>query len=268
MGKASRDKWLERIARARADAERDSKPDYGLWIGFVAFASAAFLFVLQENGVSVNWLLSAVIYAACVVTIVWSTNAHVFARRATTRLKYPTLLLILVLLGGVSYVGVKKQYDKDTSLPLPPPDAKYITYYGATGRTGGVSLNSLTGDVISGDATSEEEVNGDLLSRYADRYYLLAVCFHYRGDEDFKDVTDLSKSERSNISPGLILLRMPWNQHFRKEFGYFESTAYGLLLIPKEVNPNEISTIRNATHLGGYLIQEAMGPPGYDIKRR
>lgn len=261
MGKASKDKWLRKIAQAELRSKPEQAPDYGLWIGIVALAVGGIFFLLQTNGVGVNWPLSIIIYLICTSGIVWSTSVHVFSRRHSTKARFPVLALIVLTCGVISVIGVRKQYDKDTSLPLPTPDAKYITYYGPTGRAGDVWIDRKTGAVRSGIAINDVEVNGNLLTIYARTYYLIAVSFHFAGDEDPKDVIDLSTSGRVEISRGLILLRIPWNEHFRKEIGRFHDTAYALMLVPKDVDPSRIQSIRDATHLGGYLLEEATGPP-------
>lgn len=52
------------------------KPDYGLYVGLLFGFVSVFFFVLQSNGVEVNWFWSAAIYALCTAGVVWTTLKH------------------------------------------------------------------------------------------------------------------------------------------------------------------------------------------------
>jgi hypothetical protein len=92
----------------------------------------------------------------------------------------------------------------------------------------------------------------------------MAVCFHWYGFQDYKDVEGISKSPIVEISKGSILLRIEWDTQFVKELASHPSqtgTSYGLIMIPRGISATQITTMRQATNLGGYILDTASGPP-------
>ena len=87
------------------------KPDYGLFVGIFFGIVSFFFFVLQSNGVEVNWQLSALIYVICTVALVWTLSAHALPGKGKKALiAVIPLVLLCVVLG---FVGTAKQFHKD-----------------------------------------------------------------------------------------------------------------------------------------------------------
>ena len=47
-----------------------------MFLGIIGFLGGPFLFVLQANGVEMNWFISAFIYAVCLVICIWTFVSH------------------------------------------------------------------------------------------------------------------------------------------------------------------------------------------------
>ncbi|HEY6487530.1 MAG TPA: hypothetical protein VIY99_00270 [Terracidiphilus sp.] len=102
------------MAESNQDQEPSSnKPDYGLFVGILFGIVSVFFFVLQSNGVEVNWLISSVIYVICTLALVWTILAHALPGKGKKALwvVIPLVLLCVVL----GFIGTAKQFYKDHS---------------------------------------------------------------------------------------------------------------------------------------------------------
>jgi hypothetical protein len=90
----------------------EHKPDYGLYVGILFGIVGVFFFALQSNGVEVNWVWSAFIYAACTIGAVWTTLKHALpgSGRAKRVIVVIPIVLICAILGSI---GTTKQYHKE-----------------------------------------------------------------------------------------------------------------------------------------------------------
>jgi hypothetical protein len=112
------------------EAEQDSldnspKPDRGLYIGILFGVVSILFFVLQSNGVEVNWLTSAAIYVFCVVAVVWTTLRHALPGRGFISYWVAAGLAILFLcLGSIgTYRQYRKEHPKESPMAVGKPTA-------------------------------------------------------------------------------------------------------------------------------------------------
>jgi hypothetical protein len=87
------------------------KPDYGLFVGILFGIASVFFFVLQSNGIEVNSLWSAVIYAACTFVLVWTLFVHALPGRRWAGVFIG--VLVLLLCGVLGVIGTTKQFRKE-----------------------------------------------------------------------------------------------------------------------------------------------------------
>ena len=93
----------------------NKKPDHGLFVGILFGVFSIFFFVLQSNGVEVNWLWSAALYAFCTIAVVWTTLRHALPGKG--RMSRIAVILLLVLICIVlGSIGTVKQYRKEHPL--------------------------------------------------------------------------------------------------------------------------------------------------------
>ena len=109
------------------------KPDVGLFVGIFSGIAGLFFFVLQANGVEVNWLWSLLIYLLCTGGAVWTALAHALPSKGRwIKWTIGTLLALLCLTLGS--IGTFKQYKKEhlpksaeASAGLPAPTSSNQT---------------------------------------------------------------------------------------------------------------------------------------------
>lgn len=177
----------------------------------------------------------------------------------TYRWPYPAKwLLVIVAVSAIGWGGwtnVSLQYLNERF----PPGVQYFQRWG-----GSVSDPTVirAGKVVSGASASNVVANGDLLTRFAGKYKVMTVCYHWKGDVDPKDVQNISKSNIFDIHPGPIEMSIPWNEQFIQEVGRGDSgTNYLLLLVPNKVSVGDVHSVRSALDLGGYSLINVSGPP-------
>jgi hypothetical protein len=73
-----------------------------------------------------------------------------------------------------------------------PEPLKYIDSYGPTDTP--VLLSKETPHHLLGNKSSKVIVNGSLLGRFADKYNLVSIAFHWNGSQDYKDAPNIAKS--------------------------------------------------------------------------
>ena len=103
--------------------------------------------------------------------------------------------------------------------------------------------------------------NGSLLLSYRDSYHVAAVGFHYYGTGDIKDAPGLQKSELYDIENGPIVMRIKPDAQFIEAANRERGTSYALLLVPKNVQMDQFSVLRQAESIGVIILQTAAGPP-------
>jgi len=168
-------------------------------------------------------------------------------------------LVVTFVLFSVFIVGlVTRFYIARNSPELPPRAAPYMTSWGTTSRDG---AEFTYGKLTKGAATSDVEVNGDLLAAYARNYKIVAVCFHWNGSRAYLDTEGLSKSKPYNIAKSSVLITIPWRDSFIREMENQKGTTYALLLVPVGLSPDKFETLRDATQQGAYVLQASSGPP-------
>jgi hypothetical protein len=105
-------------------------------------------------------------------------------------------------------------------------------------------------------------VDGSSLKWYVERYRLIAVAFHYFGEQDIDDVDGIQKSQPYDIrrEPQVVMVR-PDSKFIAEILRGSVTTNYHLLLVPRGVNDKAFATLRQAKQLGVFDIWSASGPP-------
>jgi hypothetical protein len=104
-------------------------PDYGLFVGILFGIVSIFFFVLQSNGVEVNWIVSAAIYLFCTIAVVWTLLTHALpGKRKASVLAGVPVAALCVILGSV---GTLKQFSKEhpTRTPLGPTNPETSKHF-------------------------------------------------------------------------------------------------------------------------------------------
>jgi hypothetical protein len=125
----------------------------------------------------------------------------------------------------------------------PGPQPMYMTQWG--------SLPKATGGPAGAVVAS-----GTLLADKADRFNVAAAQLHWDGREDILDAGHLQKSAPFDIVAGDITMIIPWDRQFAKE--PMGSNFY-LLLVPKGVTLDRITTLRQAQSMGVVVLQHMSG---------
>jgi hypothetical protein len=112
------------------------KPDFALFLTVVALLLALAFFVLQSNGVEVNWFWSAVIYLGAIAGIVWTYLVHLVPHlgRAT---KITSSTICVLLFGWIFSLGIRLQYQKQH----PPPPVISVRINTLEGLPDGITNN-------------------------------------------------------------------------------------------------------------------------------
>src|SRR5262249_43674661 len=102
----------------RTKPKRRHKADLALFITVLGLVSAFFIALLQANGVSANWWISAGLYSVILAICVWSLLRHAVPYHGNATKVVSSGLLILVI-GGVGVYAVTRQYRADRQLQAP-----------------------------------------------------------------------------------------------------------------------------------------------------
>lgn len=90
----------------------------------------------------------------------------------------------------------------------------------------------------------------------------LAIAFHYKGDVDFEDVSQLQKSAPYDVRVGAQVMIFHYDEKFAAEWASgLRNTSYVLLIVPSTVRPEDFSTIRQALSKGARIAGGGAGPP-------
>jgi hypothetical protein len=99
-------------------------------------------------------------------------------------------------------------------------------------------------------------------ARQDDTQKFMAVAFHYRGDTDIEDVSDLQKSSLYDVRLGVQMIVFHFDDKFAAEWANgMKNTNYILLTVPSTVRPDDFSTLRQAITKGAKIIAGGTGPP-------
>jgi len=90
----------------------------------------------------------------------------------------------------------------------------------------------------------------------------LDVAFHYKGEVDFEDVSELQKSALYDVRVGAQVMIFRYDEKFAAEWASgIKTTSYILLIVPSTVRPEDFSTIRQALSKGAKIVGGGSGPP-------
>jgi hypothetical protein len=91
---------------------------------------------------------------------------------------------------------------------------------------------------------------------------LLAIAFHYKGDVDINDVSELQKSALYDVRTGAQIMVFHYDDKFAAEFAAgIRNTNYFLFIVPSAFRPDGFSTVRQAFAQGARLAGAGVGPP-------
>jgi len=95
-----------------AETKIQGKPDVDRFVGILGLSLGVLLFLLQGNGVEMNWIMSFILYAVVAASCAWSITRHAVPHLKTNA---KTLITVFVLcaIGTVGYIGTMKQYRRD-----------------------------------------------------------------------------------------------------------------------------------------------------------
>jgi hypothetical protein len=205
-----------------------------------------------------NWILRTVLFVIlCGIcgSVAWASPLTYKWRKI---FRVMLTVLVVTLVAWIGYVNVSQQLAEEGF----PADAQYFMTWKMSGEPG-TTIHVTPGHppITQGSMSSTVTINGALLYRHADKYKLVAVCLHNNG-QDLSDVRDISKSAAFNIVQGPFTVIIPWNETFINEVGIgARQTTYALILIPKNMNPNDFGSIGEAVSRGAVLLQHVGGPP-------
>lgn len=89
-----------------------SEQDIPFFVSVLSLAAAIFFFVLQANGVDVNWEISGSIYILCALVGVWTTLQHALPGRSWN-IRYGVASLLFVVCVVLGSIGTITQYKKE-----------------------------------------------------------------------------------------------------------------------------------------------------------
>ena len=94
------------------DTCEEKRPDWSLFLGIISFVACLFIFVLQANGVEVNWQASTVIYLALIGVALWSLLRYAIPH-LTNGMRYSLAVILFVMLGGLGFYATYKEFGRD-----------------------------------------------------------------------------------------------------------------------------------------------------------
>lgn len=92
---------------------------------------------------------------------------------------------------------------------------------------------------------------------------MMAVAYHYAGDVDPHDLKDLQKSALFDIRKGAQTMIIKLDDKFINEAnsGKHVVANYSLLIMPRSVERDDVTTLRRLRELGGTIIATMVGAP-------
>jgi hypothetical protein len=217
----------------RTKPKQRHKADVALFITLLGLVSAFFIALLQANGVSVNWWVSAGLYSVILAICGWSLLRHAVPDHGNATKVVSSRLLILVI-GGVGVYAVTKQYRAQH----PRLPAVRVEEWGVT-----ASDSTAFATIDASRVTEADKQRGALL---------LIV----RGRDDWFDFSKdpiIDKSKLFDITTGRIRITVPVGQPTLRRLVPAGQVEEYLLFMPKGTDVNWIQTIGEA-RLHGILI--------------
>lgn len=90
----------------------DRKPNIDRGIGVISLMLCVLVFVLQANGVELNWVVSLVLYmlvaAGCMYSVLRHAVPHI-----SPRMQILAALAVLIVVGGAGWWGTSKEYRRE-----------------------------------------------------------------------------------------------------------------------------------------------------------
>jgi hypothetical protein len=98
----------------------DKKPNVDRFIAIIGIAFGAILFILQANGVEMNWEFSLASYFVIAALCAWSCLRHAVPHlgKKGRRISAATIVAIVAIFG---LIGTSKQYRREHPLATPAP---------------------------------------------------------------------------------------------------------------------------------------------------
>jgi hypothetical protein len=218
------------------------KPRYragvALFITVLGLVSAFFIALLQANGVSVNWWVSAGLYSLILSICVWSLLRHAVPDHGSAT-KVVSSGLLIVVIGGVGVYAVTKQYRADRQVQLP---AVRVEQWGVTASDG-----TAFATIDASRVTEADKQRG-------------ALFLIVRGRDDWFDFSMdpiIDKSTLFDITTDQIRITVPLGQPTLRRLVPKGQVEEYLLFMPKGTDVDRIQTIREARSHGGVLIGRA-----------
>jgi hypothetical protein len=92
---------------------------------------------------------------------------------------------------------------------------------------------------------------------------MMAIAYHYAADIDVGDLKDLQKSALFDIRKGVQQMLIKLDDKFVNEAnsGKHFAANYSLLIIPRQAERDEVTTLRRLAELGGKVVWSGQGPP-------
>jgi hypothetical protein len=92
---------------------------------------------------------------------------------------------------------------------------------------------------------------------------MMAVAYHYAGDVDPFDLKDLQKSALFDIRKGTQTMIIKLDDKFINEanLGKHFAANYLLLIMPRSVERDDVTTLRRLGELGGKIVETMVGAP-------
>jgi hypothetical protein len=210
--------------------------------------------------ISINWWLRALLFLSLTFVcgdFIWRSP---FSHRWPKRLKTIIVIGCAVYLFWVAKGNVSSAYEMER---LPAEDRTYMTSRGALDPNGGVSFEDPGHPRLIGAPGAKVVVAGNRVMKFSKKYNVVSVCFQWDGKEDWRDVTNISKTQEAfDIVNGPIEMMIPWNdQYIKNLLNHQMGTTYVALLVPKGISPKNFNSVREAVNEGSLVLQSAGGPP-------
>jgi hypothetical protein len=133
----------------------------------------------------------------------------------------------------------------------------YLEYQSTKNLQG--AINSWGALQVGSDFRSSFIVDGDALYSFRDDYGVAAVAFHNPTEQDWKDITELVKSNIHDISHGEIAIGWVFPPEYVK--APIKGTQFVAILVPNKVRMDQFTSLRQAESMGVKIVGLAGGPP-------
>ena len=100
--------------------KRTDGPKWEVYSFFFGLVLAVILFLLDEDGVSVNWWISAMGFFCCAILIAWTTITHAVPHLSKFwRYTLGILSLVLVIFLGIWGTSIRYEAEGTSVVPIP-----------------------------------------------------------------------------------------------------------------------------------------------------